>query len=175
MNQDGQVAARLCDFGFAKHVPSVEPGDLEGDPTTCYQSPERWQACHSASAAQARVKMAKPSVTGEEYGDRDNSDSDNGDASDGGAGCGVTRRDETAQGLFASDVFSAGVTLFVLVSYHAILARLVKEARCRDVGEAEACSLPALNVFQHAAGGDMFGLLQAKRSGGTQGRLWAYW
>ena len=148
----------------------MAPGDLEGDPTTCYQSPERWQACHSASAAQVRENMAKPPVTG----DDSDSDTDGGDG--GGSGdCGVLRRDETAQSLFASDVFSAGVTLFVLVSYHAILTRLVTEARCRDVREAEECSLPALNVFQHAAGGNMFGLLQAKCPGGVQGRLWAYW
>eukprot|EP00903_Cladosiphon_okamuranus_P008743 g8375.t1 len=166
LSQDGQLA-RLCDFGFAKHVPSVEPGDLEGDPTTCYQSPERWQACHSAPAARARENMVKPSVAGDDSSD---SDSDGGDG-----GCGVLRRDETAQNLFAGDVFSAGVTLFVLVSYQAILNRLVSEARCRDVREAEECNLPAMNVFQHTVGGDMFGLLQAKCPGGVQGRLWAYW
>lgn len=89
---------------------------------------------------------------------------------------GVTRRDESAASMFASDVFSAGVTLFVLVSYHAILTRLMMEAACRDVGEAEASSLPALNVFQAKAGGDMFGLLKAGvRRGGMQRRLWAYW
>lgn len=152
----------------------MEPGDLEGDPTTCYQSPERWQACHSASAAQARDNMVKPSVTGSDS-DSDGSDGDFDIGVVSGGGCGVLRRDETAQSLFASDVFSAGVTLFVLVSYRAILNRLVTEARCTDVGEAEECSLPALNVFQHAVGGDMFGLLQAKGSGGVQGRLWAYW
>lgn len=110
---------------------------------------------------------------GDVYGDSDGDS--RGGGSGGGGGCGVRRRDETAQSLFASDVFSAGVTLFVLVSYHAILTRLVTEAGCRDVREAEKCCLPALNVFQHAMGGDMFGLLQAKRSGGVQARLWAYW
>lgn len=111
-------------------------------------------------------------------GDSSDSDSDGGDgggSNGGGVGCGVPRREENAESLFASDVFSAGVTLFVLVSYHAILTRLVTEARCRDVREAEECSLPALNVFQHSTGGDMFGLLQAKCPGGVQGRLWAYW
>lgn len=84
--------------------------------------------------------------------------------------------DETSASLFAGDVFSAGVTLFVLVSYHAILTRLMTEAACRDVGEAESSSLPALNVFQPGAGRDMFGLLKAGvRRGGVQRRLWAYW
>lgn len=108
-------------------------------------------------------------------GDDSDNDSDGEDGGASGGGRGVLRRDETAQSLFASDVFSAGVTLFVLVSYHAILTRLVTEAGCRDASGAEEYSLPALNVFQHAVGGDMFGLLQAKCPGGVQGRLWAYW
>lgn len=105
----------------------------------------------------------------------DNHDVINGGNEKGGRR-GVPREDESAASLFASDVFSAGVTLFVLLSYHAILNRLMTEAACRDVGEAEASSLPALNVFQARAGGDMFGLLQAGvRKGGTQRRMWAYW
>ena len=155
LDEDGELA-RLCDFGFCKHVGSVHPDDLVGDPTTCYQSPERWQACHSAHAARARSR------------------SEGGGGGSGG-GCGVPRRDETAQALFDGDIFSAGVTLFMLVSYRAVLTRLVTEPGCRDVGDADEFSLPALNVFQHAVGGDMFGLLQAKHMGGVQGRLWAYW
>ncbi|CAM9358908.1 unnamed protein product [Scytosiphon promiscuus] len=170
LSRDGQPA-RLCDFGFAKHVPSVQPADLAGDPTTCYQSPQRWQACPTHSAAQARSTMAGGTAAVSE----DGHDVVNG-ADEEGEERGVPRRNESAASLFASDVFSAGVTLFVLVSYHAILTRLMTEAACRDVGEAEASSLPALNVFQSKAGGDMFGLLQAGvRRGGAQRRLWAYW
>ena len=142
--------AKLCDFGFAKHVPSIRAEDLRGDPTTCYQSPERWLACHSIPAARARSRA--------------------------GGGAGVSRRDETADGLFASDIFSAGVSLFLLVAYHAILARLLAEDACGDAEEGDESKLPALNVFQDAAGGDMFGLLQAgRRTGFVQERLWAYW
>ncbi|CAM9182685.1 unnamed protein product, partial [Hapterophycus canaliculatus] len=170
LSRDGQPA-RLCDFGFAKHVPSVQPADLEGDPTTCYQSPQRWQACPTHSAAGARRNMTTEAAA---MNNDDNNSANCGN--DTGVECGVPRRDESAASLFASDVFSAGVTLFVLVSYHAILTRLMTEAACRDVGEAEASSLPALNVFQRKAGGDMFGLLQAGvRKGGMQRRLWAYW
>lgn len=176
---DGGRFARLCDFGFAKHAPSVTPADLAGDPTTCYQAPERWQACHSPVAARVREKMAGATVGAGDKGEEDAGESQ--DEGGGGGGrddraSGVPQRNETMEALFASDVFSAGVTLFVLVSYHAILARLATEAPCRDVGEADASSLPALNVFQHAVGGDMFGLLQGgTRNGGVQGRLWAYW
>ncbi|CAN0188249.1 unnamed protein product [Pylaiella littoralis] len=167
LDKDCRVA-RVCDFGFAKHVPSIKPTDLAGDPTTCYQPPERWLACNGPSAIQARDKMSRASVMADESG--------RSDACSGGECCGVPRRDETAESLFAGDVFSAGVTLFVLVSYHAILARLVTEAGCRDVSEGEESSLPAMNIFQHAAGGELFGLLQArKEKGGVQGRLWAYW
>ena len=41
----------LCNLAFAKHVPSADAGQLIGDPTTCYQSPERLRACHSHTAA----------------------------------------------------------------------------------------------------------------------------
>ncbi|CAM9744555.1 unnamed protein product [Ectocarpus sp. 13 AM-2016] len=174
--------ARLCDFGFAKHAPSVTPADLAGDPTTCYQAPERWHACRSPAAARAREKMAGKTVAAGDNGEDDAGEEQDEGGGRGGGGVrddytsGVPQRDETTETLFASDVFSAGVTLFVLVSYHAILARLATEAPCRDVGEADASSLPALNVFQHAVGGDMFGLLQGgTRNGGVQGRLWAYW
>lgn len=167
LDQDCRVA-RICDFGFAKHVPSVKPTDLVGDPTTCYQPPERWQACKGPSAARARDKMSTASVLADGSG--------RGGAYGSGGCCGVPRRDETAEDLFAGDVFSAGVTLFVLVSYHAILARLMTESGCMDVGEGEESSLPAMNVFQHIAGGELFSLLQAgKEKGGVQGRLWAYW
>lgn len=167
LDKDCRVA-RVCDFGFAKHVPSIKPTDLAGDPTTCYQPPERWLACNGPSAIRARDKMSRASVMADESG--------RSDACSGGECCGVPRRDETAESLFAGDVFSAGVTLFVLVSYHAILARLVTEAGCRDVSEGEESSLPAMNIFQHTAGGELFGLLQArKEKGGVQGRLWAYW
>lgn len=141
----------------------MQPADLVGDPTTCYQSPERWLACHGPSAALARSR--------EPAGDR--FDSENGFG--GSSGCGVSRRDETRSNLYASDVFSAGVTLFLLVGYHAILTRLVTDPACGDVHESSESGLPALNVFQHAAGSDMFDLLQAGPRARVQGRLWAYW
>lgn len=88
----------------------------------------------------------------------------------------MSRRDETTAALFASDIFSAGVTLFLFVAYPAILARLVAEDASGGAVEADESTIPALNVFQQTAGGDMFGLLQTgHRTGLAQVRLWAYW
>lgn len=151
--------ASLCDFGFAKYVPSVTVARLVGDPTTCYQPPERWLACHSHAAAVVRGTAA---------------------AGAGSGGCSeIPQRDEMPSELYGSDIFSAGVSLFVLVAYEAILKRLEIETACAGTGEGgggQSASLPALNVFQHSAGGDMFGLLQARTPmGGAQRPFWAYW
>ncbi|CAN0444687.1 unnamed protein product [Laminaria digitata] len=92
----------------------------------------------------------------------------------------IPRRDEIPSNLYGSDIFSAGVSLFVLVAHEAILTRLVTEATCKDTsgggGGGQSFCLPAMNVFQHAAGGDMFALLEARvPMGGAQTRLWTYW
>lgn len=86
-------------------------------------------------------------------------------------------RDETPLTLFASDIFSAGVSVFVMVAYRAIVERLnAQSAIAVSGGGAEVTTLPPLNVFQQTADSAMFGLLQeGPRAGGVQGRLWAYW
>lgn len=89
------------------------------------------------------------------------------------AGAGVARRDETPDSLFASDIFSAGVTLFMLVGYNAILTRIMTDTFCSDVEDGSTGNLPAMNVFQQSAGGGVFALLRADVR--SQHQLWSYW
>lgn len=86
---------------------------------------------------------------------------------------GIPRRDETPQSLYASDVFSAGVTLFMLVAYNAILARVMTETFCSDVEAGDERSLPAMNIFQPGAGEGVFDLLRADVV--VQQQFWSYW
>lgn len=88
-------------------------------------------------------------------------------------GIGVARRDETPGSLYASDIFSAGVTLFMLIGYNAILTRIMTDTFCADVDDGGVGNLPAMNVFQQIAGGGVFALLRADVR--TQEQLWRYW
>ena len=178
----------LCNLAFAKHVPSADAGQLIGDPTTCYQSPERLRACHSHTAA---IERGAGRGAGASLGAGAGADAGTGLAGGGGGGGSssssssngssvILRRDEVPSNLYGGDIFSAGVSLFILVAHEAILTRLVTEATCEAMGSGgdggQSSGLPALNVFQRAAGGGMSGLLQARvPMGGMQRRLWAYW
>lgn len=85
----------------------------------------------------------------------------------------MARRDETPDSLFASDIFSAGVTLFMLVGYNAILTRTMTNTFCTDVEDGGGTTLPAMNIFQQAADGGVFALLRADVR--VQHQLWNYW
>lgn len=133
---DGQTAW-LCDFGFTKHVPSIRTDDLRGDPTTCYQSPERELACYSPLP---RAEQAHSNAKG-------------------GRG--------TTAALFDRNMFSVGMTLFLFVAYHTILARLIPEDANGGAVEADESILPALNVFQPSAGGGYVRVAPDGSSNGT--------
>lgn len=143
---------------------NVQPAELMNDPTTCYQPPERWIACHSGPAALVRSIWEPAGYS---------PDSNNGHGRN--IGLGVPRLDEAPSNLCASDVFSAGVTLFMLVGHDAILNRGGSHPVVRGVLGRGESTLPELNIFQRDAGSSMFGLLQTGMKARVQGRLWAYW
>ncbi|CAM9146874.1 unnamed protein product, partial [Discosporangium mesarthrocarpum] len=61
LNIENRVA-KVCDLGFAKHIPSTTAGNLSDDPTTCYQSPERWLASPQKDAVCMRRAWGAPRV-----------------------------------------------------------------------------------------------------------------
>lgn len=137
--------ACLCNLEFAKHVPSVLPTDLANDPTSSHHSPERWLACHGIAATGERERAEAPRV------------------------------DETPGSLYASDVFSAGIALFILIADKAISSRAAARAAATtddgdSDGEEEDCTF---NLFQKEPGDAMFGLLCPELR--VQKRLWLYW
>ncbi|CAM9572997.1 unnamed protein product [Choristocarpus tenellus] len=148
LDREGNIA-KICDLGFAKHVPSTSLDDLHNDPTTCYQGPERWLASPHQDAIRMRSAWQAHKV------------------------------DESTAMLLAGDVFSAGVTLFLLLGYDAIVTRIKVDPECSgnlSVGIRAVEPVPALNIFQRKRGLEMFELLDAGvPAGGCQTRLWQYW
>ncbi|CAM9325246.1 unnamed protein product [Discosporangium mesarthrocarpum] len=145
------TTAKLCDLGFAKDVTKASPEDVAGDPTTCYQAPERWVSSPSSCAVAARSAW------------------------------GCRRANEpVGEALKAGDIFSAGVSLFMLLGYDCLVNRMRHDPACqRDMARANPDPLPVLpvrNVFQGSRGYGVFELLDAGvEQGGPQDPLWEYW